>query len=165
MGVPASSLLKSGAQALCYGLTLLEERMIDHPVLWIPSATPMGCWVASASMMLGRTPHVHTVRVASNGGLYATPENMQAFARELGVKMIPGATLTHGGMERLLAHGPVMMCGNMVNGEGHCIVIGGINGDQVHVYDPKPIAGGGAWLSYSALVNYFPLASRFILHL
>lgn len=138
--------------------------MIDHPIMWIPSPHPMGCWAASASMMLGRSPSVRSVRIAANGGLPVGLANLRSFANELGLKLIPGITLSPSGLENLLANGPVMFCGTMTGGLSHAIVIGGINGDMVRVYDPAPSAGGGKWVSYVKLVNIFPAASRFVLH-
>lgn len=139
--------------------------MIDHPVQWIPSSTPNGCWAAAAAMMLGdRCAMVRSARLGASGGLVATRENVLAFATELRLRLLEATTLSAAGLQDLLRSGPVMFGGQMVKGEGHCVVIGGIDGEQVKVYDPKPIAGGGKWVSYPALMSLFPLASRFILY-
>lgn len=112
----------------------------------------MSCWYASAQMLIGwrrrkmrmtEIKHPDPSQVIKWGKLYdANPgimnSHIPAFAKDLGLKMVPPMSPTTEGLRRLLTtHGPLW-----VNGKIHITVIAGIRDtegpDEVLVFDPAP---------------------------
>lgn len=130
----------------------------------IPQQKGMSCWYASARMIIhwqmnrcGQCfedlvpPELDAacgrIRDADNG--IGNPAILR-MATRLGLKQQPQifpSSTTSGDIKALLQfHGPLW-----VNGDRHIVVIGGIDGDQIKVYDPWPPGKGKVeWRSLSA---------------
>lgn len=139
---PKTKLMSGGKNSSRYevvGLNLLPQRK------------NMACWYASARMLLSwknnnkhqRTAaHPNELDLASknmwevNNGI-TNPQVIQ-LAKRLGLTAIPPMSLPPEEIGNLLRrHGPLW-----VNGKSHIVVIAGINGMNVKVYDPWPVNVG-----------------------
>jgi hypothetical protein len=135
---------------------------IDHRITLIPQSTATSCWAAAASMLHGDRTVGSTGAKTKGGGLGSSPSNVRAFADENGFRMLSLCTLSPTALDQLLQAGPLMFCGAVPN--THCYVVGGINGDNIHIYDPWPVGvGADRWISYAQLMTKFPLGAIYIL--
>ncbi|GJM45528.1 MAG: hypothetical protein DHS20C21_23700 [Gemmatimonadota bacterium] len=118
----------------------------------IPQRDNMSCWYASAQMLIewktnrlqmcvaGLTPpdldaECRRIRDARGG---IVNSQILSMARRLGLKAVPPMSPTPQAIEGWLrTYGPLW-----VNGRSHIVVIAGINGDMVTVYDPWPVNQG-----------------------
>lgn len=129
----------------------------------IPQDQTMSCWYASGEMIIAwRQETTRSCEIAhprpgelarwkmlynENNGI--SNAKIRAYARDLGLEMVPPVSPTGDALLRWLqAYGPLW-----VNGTRHITVIAGIrdiNGEvEVLVYDPaKPAAKHGEWRSY-----------------
>ena len=116
----------------------------------IRQTTNMGCWYASARMLvLWRRQRnrvsdpsvldpsedvVSAAQRAANTGI--TDAQIVGIAQRLGLKLIPPMSPTPEVIEQWLrTYGPLW-----TNGSTHITVIAGIHGDQLYVYDPAQAA-------------------------
>ena len=126
----------------------------------IPQQRTMSCWYASAQMIIHWQMNRCQQSFADlippeldaecrklrddNGGI-KNPQ-IPAMARRLGLREEPPATPSLDFLETLLrVHGPLW-----VNGDVHIVVLAGIDGELVKVYDPwPPNTGSVEWRSLS----------------
>ena len=131
----------------------------------------MSCWYASAQMIIywqmdrcqqsfmdlippDLDATCRTIRDTNNG---INNPNILLMAKRLGLEQEPPATPSTNLLETLLrVHGPLW-----VNGDVHIVVIAGIDGDMVKVYDPWPPNRGrvewrslSSWLFRDVAVTY-----------
>jgi len=126
----------------------------------IPQKKDMSCWYASAQMLIswkqkrrmqsiqGLVPpnldaQCRALRVADSG---ITNPQIITMAKRLGLLAVPPMSPTYSTIEKWLRqYGPLW-----VNGKTHIVVMAGINGDKVKIYDPAPINRGSVgWRSIS----------------
>jgi len=118
----------------------------------IPQQDNMSCWYACARMLVrwktdklrmslvGLVPpeldaECRRIRDAAGG---IVNSQILAMARRLGLKSVPPMSPTPEAIEKWLrTYGPLW-----VNGKRHIVVIAGIAGDRVTVYDPWPVNKG-----------------------
>lgn len=129
----------STAKFEVFGLRLLPQRL------------DMACWYASARMLLdwqanrrARSTAMYPpeldaesrhVRDDNNG---IVNQQILDLAKRLGLKAVPPMTPRPEAIGTWLRHfGPLW-----VNGSRHIVVLGGIDGDRVLVYDPAPVNVG-----------------------
>lgn len=138
---------------------------IDHPVTLVPQSGKMGCWSASISMLLGSrmTPGPGDADTGPDGGMKPDVGNMQTLARAYGLTLHPPhMSWAEWSLQELVFRGPIMVCGRVPN--GHCFVISGVSGGNLHVLDPWPVGvGNDLWISYEQLMNRYPMATLYIL--
>lgn len=135
--------------------------LIDYPITFIEQHTSSECWRAALSMLMdGREVGSGGALLTADGGLVMTPANMRVLADAYDLDLIFGQTLEHAALEEILAHGPIMVSGNMPT--GHSFVIAGIRGPEVHMYDPSD-ERGPFWGSLASVLTAFPLATAYIL--
>lgn len=118
----------------------------------IPQTQTMSCWYASAQMLIQWR---RQSRRMSEAGIVDPSEDKAsaqlrddntgivnpaiiAFAQRLGLRPVPPMSPTPAAIERWLRqYGPLW-----VNGKTHIVVLAGIDGDKVKVYDPAPVNQG-----------------------
>jgi hypothetical protein len=128
----------------------------------IPQGNTMGCWYASAQMLIQWKRGRGQATLASNPDPSQLSETQRhhalndglrysqvlALARQLGLRPVPPQSITLEGLEALLVrHGPLW-----THGTAHIIVIAGADrkGDRIYVQDPWPPGVGKIeWRSYS----------------
>ena len=128
----------------------------------IPQQKTMGCWYASAQMLIqwrrGRAlatlaAHPDPSEVSETMRLHALNDGLNyghvlSLAQSLGLRPVPPQSMTLAGLERLVVrYGPLW-----AHGVAHIIVIAGADnkGDRIFVHDPWPPGIGKAeWRSYS----------------
>jgi len=125
----------------------------------IPQTTMMGCWYASAKMLITwRRGQVQMTEASmpdpsedpASAALFASNSGVQnpailPMAKRLGLESVPPMSPTPEAIESWLRrYGPLW-----VNGKTHIVVIAGINGNNLLVYNPAPVGTGGIqWLSF-----------------
>lgn len=141
-----------------------ERYTILHRVQLVPQHDPSACWLASTSMLLGRSiprSSVPASLLASDGGLLNDSElndaaNTSVYARHFGLRMHHPQSWTAQGLANILRAGPVAThilwnIPGYVSGQGssgHFAVIAGIRGDgtnagtTLRIYDPWPPGRG-----------------------
>ena len=132
---------------------------INYPVTHIQQFSPMTCWSAALSMMLGSnmTAGPGGASTDSQGGLTANYQNVQTLANAYGLRMAPPATWVVSQIARFLQNGPIVMLGIMPR--RHAIVISGLVGDgspttEVIVHDPfQPSGNSPTRISYQSLMT------------
>jgi hypothetical protein len=126
---------------------------IDHPVQMRAQHYSMGCWSASAAMVLDRDMSVGTggAELGSRRGLLPDIDNVTTFARPLGwnVESPPGHIT---GLVSILRGTPIWIAGSLLLDDGttggHVVVISGAWGDGspygtfIRVHDPWPVNHG-----------------------
>lgn len=122
-----------------------------HGLDLIPQRRDMSCWYASARMLLNwKDNKIHQrsalvppeldknsqdLRDANNG--IVNPQIIR-MAKRLGLTSVPPMSVTSSQIGAWLRqYGPLW-----VNGDSHIVVIGGINGSKLKVYDPWPVDVG-----------------------
>lgn len=126
----------------------------------IPQTKKMACWYASAQMLITwRREHTRSCEAgiidpsedAGSGDMWSKDDGISdsqiiAFAKRLGLKVVPPVTPSLDTLEGWLRdYGPLW-----VNGKTHIVVIAGIAGEAVLVYDPGPVNVGHVdWRSWS----------------
>ena len=102
---------------------------IRYNVSHIQQISPMLCWSAAVSMMLGsdQTAGPGGASLDAAGGLRATYGDVQALARSYGLNMAPPASWTVDQIAQYMSRGPIVMLGIMPR--RHAIVISGLVGD------------------------------------
>jgi ABC-type bacteriocin/lantibiotic exporter with double-glycine peptidase domain len=118
----------------------------------IPQTQTMSCWYASAQMLIQWRRHR---RQMSEMGIVDPSEDpasaklrddntgivnptILALAERLGLRPVPPMSPTPAAIKSWLQqYGPLW-----VNGKSHIVVLAGIDGDQVKVYDPAPLNKG-----------------------
>lgn len=138
----------STARFEVFGMRLLPQRL------------NMACWYASARMLLNWRESSHrqqslmyppeldaisqTMRAVNNG---IVNEKILNLALRLGLKAVPPMTPTPEAIGMWLRmYGPLW-----VNGRDHIVVIAGIDGNKVKVYDPWPVnVGKVEWRSLNS---------------
>ncbi|MFT3810405.1 MAG: papain-like cysteine protease family protein [Micropepsaceae bacterium] len=126
---------------------------IDHRVTLRPQHYDMGCWAASAAMMLDRDMSVGTngAELGLTRGLMPTVENVETFTRQFGWHvMSPPANVM--ALADILRGGPIWLAGSVILEDGstggHVMVISGAWGDgsaygtYVRIHDPWPVNHG-----------------------
>jgi hypothetical protein len=121
---------------------------IVHGVKLIRQTKNMACWYASAQMVVEwrrnrmrmtemsiRDPSEDVPSIAlwmANNGV--SDAQVTSLARALGLVPVPPMSPSQDAIEGWLKrYGPLW-----VNGRTHIVVIGGINGNRLYVYDPWP---------------------------
>jgi hypothetical protein len=133
----------------------------------IPQTVTEGCWYASAKMLIAwRRGHLQMTEASmrdpsedpASAALYASNsgiENPQILpmAKRLGLESIPPMSPTEGAIESWLRkYGPLW-----VNGKTHIVVISGINGNNLQIYNPAPVGSGGIqWLTFDWYIGGSP---------
>src|ERR1700732_1553699 len=109
---------------------------IRYNVTHIQQMSPMLCWSAAVSMMLGSnfTAGPGGASLDAQGGLRASFDNVQALARSYGLTVAPPASWTVDQIAGYMSRGPIVMLGIMPR--RHAIVISGLVGDG----SPRTIA-------------------------
>lgn len=117
----------------------------------LPQRLDMSCWYASARMLLNWRESTRRqqsllippeldaesrkIRDANNG---IVNQQILGLARRLGLKAVPPMSPTPEAIGNWLrTYGPLW-----VNGRQHIVVIAGIDGNRVKVYDPWPVNTG-----------------------
>ena len=136
---------------------------INYPVRHIQQTSPMTCWSAAVSMILGSnmTAGAGNAQLNPQGGLSATSANVNELARAHGLTVAPPASWTLDQIARYLSRGPFVMLGIMPR--RHAIVISGLVGDGTYtgtiltIHDPQLPAGRNPLrLSYQDLMTGAP---------
>ena len=133
---------------------------IRYTVNHIQQASPMQCWSAAVSMMLGSnfTAGPGGATLAPDGGLPANYASVQALASAYGLTAAPPASWNVSQIARFLANGPIGLLGIMPR--RHAIVISGLVGDgspntKIYVHDPfRP--SGPMEITYQQLMTGGP---------
>ena len=126
---------------------------VEHNVTLRPQHYDMGCWSASAAMILNRDMSIGTggADLGLTFGLIPTIDNVETFAAQFGWHVIspPGDVRA---LADLLSHGPIWMAGHVTLDDGsqggHVVVISGAWGDgatygtYIRVHDPWPVNHG-----------------------
>lgn len=138
---------------------------IDQPVTMRPQHYDMGCWAASAAMMLDRDMSVGTngAELGKTRGLMPTIDNVTQFTAQFGwhVMSPPGNVQ---GLATILRHSPVWIAGSVLLDDGstggHVMVISGAWGDgstygtYIRIHDPWPVNHGAvAICTYPGMVT------------
>ena len=102
---------------------------ILYNVTHIQQTSPMLCWSAAVSMMLGSnlTAGPGGASLDTAGGLRAPFDNVQALAGSYGLSVAPPASWTVDRIALYMSRGPIVMLGIMPR--RHAIVISGLVGD------------------------------------
>jgi hypothetical protein len=143
---------------------------INQPVIRFAQPTNMSCWSAAATMVMGNmSVGPGRAALSSSGGLKVEPENIQTFARGLGLNMEYPLSWTVQGLAGLLRRGPLWVAGAQPS--LHAVVIGAMwgdgtpNGTAMLIYDPWPPNVGGVYPAfYGARLQQFPLMTMYVLH-
>lgn len=126
---------------------------IDHRVTMRAQHYDMGCWAASAAMVLDRNMSVGTNDASLGPGFGLKPqlENVERFVRQFGwqVESPPGDLR---GLAALLSRTPLWIAGSVIREDGseggHVVVISGAWGDgtgdgsYIRIHDPWPVNEG-----------------------
>lgn len=126
----------------------------------IPQTMGMSCWYASAQMLINWKQNKRKQSIAGlvppeldpqSRSLMAADNGIQnsqiiSMAKRLGLVAVPPVSPSPELIEKWLRqYGPLW-----VNGTRHIVVMAGINGDKVKIYDPSPInTGSVGWRSIS----------------
>jgi ABC-type bacteriocin/lantibiotic exporter with double-glycine peptidase domain len=118
----------------------------------IPQQKNMSCWYASAQMVIqwqreqtlatwadhpdpSQVNQAVQWEIANNG--IVNPRVLQ-LAKFLGLRSVPPMTLTLAALEGYMrTYGPLW-----TNGKAHIVVVAGIDGQKLKVYDPWPVGKG-----------------------
>lgn len=130
----------------------------------IPQTTTMGCWYASAQMLVNWRRNRYKMTEANmpdpsedagSSWLLASNSGIQnpailPMAKRLGLVPVPPISPTRDAIDDWLRkYGPLW-----VNGRTHIVVIAGIGKNKVLVYDPSPVnVGSVGWRSLSWYVG------------
>jgi hypothetical protein len=126
-----------------------DKRYYEVPgMTLIPQQDDSSCWYASAQMLIHWKMNRHQMsfadlvppeldsecrRIRDNGSGIVNPQILD-MANRLGLRYVPPMSPTPQALEMWLRqHGPLW-----VNGKTHIVVIAGIKGMSVKVYDPWP---------------------------
>lgn len=136
------------------------QTEISYPMPMVGQNTSMSCWVVSGGLASGRNASVtpaasryDPVDVTyadghAGGGLDPDLDNLEVFAREIGMRLLPMVPME---VEQLLPHvrrGPVLLVGEYVGGGLHAVVISGYFGGassfsrMIRVNNPAPMGRG-----------------------
>ena len=142
----------------------LEKYNIRHHITLVPQLTNSQCWLASTSMLMGRSipaASIPSELLAPGGGLrndsdLLRPENTTKFAQHFKLKIYYPQSWEPGGLANVITSGPVAahilwnISGYLTGtgSSGHFAVIAGIRGDgtslgtTLRIYDPWPVGIG-----------------------
>jgi len=139
--------------------TFFEVQGLDL----IPQRYDNSCWYACARMILNwkdnRQQGVCTDNPEELDGLSQTMMRINSpifnnqilsFARRLDFSYLPPTGVTLGQVGNMLRmYGPLWLCG-----DGHIVVIAGIDGDSLKVYDPSPVNIGNVdWWPFDVMFS------------
>ncbi|WP_202905581.1 peptidoglycan-binding protein [Cypionkella psychrotolerans] len=104
-----------------------------HPLPVIGQSTGMTCWVVSGGLASGRMTSAIPGQAqfdpvtpdGNGGGLRPDMANLELYAISLGMRLVRQPPAEIEGLEPYLRRGPIIMCGNWVNGGAHAVVISG----------------------------------------
>ncbi len=126
---------------------------IEHPVRSMGQPTGMTCWSAAMTMMRGTNMSIGPggARLAADGGLQTTRENIGTFARQNALRIVSEMqSIPVPQFIELLRRGPLMAIGAGA-GWAHASVISGIysdgnpdaSGTMIRIHDPWPPGSPG----------------------
>lgn len=137
--------------------------IVDYNITLIPQTTATNCWVAATSMLIERTIPSDGPWVGERGGLHIRDQNaMQQFARNYNLIYLPQQiSLSISVIENLLRTAPFMLISGIAPRNGvigtHALVVGGINGELIHAYDPEPAnRGTDIWVNLWQFNSIYP---------
>jgi hypothetical protein len=128
-------------------LGLVNE--VSHNLPRVGQNTMMSCWVVSAGLATRRMASIvpATAKFLADGGLVPSRDNLQAFANELRMQLLPGVPLIVDQLFGPLQRGPILMVGRKPAGL-HAVVIsayyGGIERTtkMIQIHNPSPLGRG-----------------------
>lgn len=140
---PGDVVMIPGGRAAYYevpGMTLIRQQ--DNTSCWYASAQMLIQWKMDRlrACQMGLVPpelDAECRRIRDAGGGIVNSQIL-AMANRLGLRAVPPQSPTPGALENWLRkYGPLW-----VNGKNHIVVIAGIRGMSVKVYDPWPVKVG-----------------------
>lgn len=155
------------------------QTEIDYRLPRMGQNTGMTCWAVSGGLASGRmasiaAPGVETDATpgaGSFGGLYTDTTNMAAYARGLGMRLLPVLPATQDDIVAHLRRGPVIVNGSWPGSGQHVVVISGYfassnpNGRMIKVNDPLPMGQGSIHVTEYPImiVSDGPLTARHVI--
>lgn len=157
---PVGQLVVDGVAGAQTWRALGLQTEISHPMPMVGQNTGMSCWVVSGGLASGRNASVvpaaaryDPVDVSyadghEGGGLDPDLNNLDTFAHEIGMRLLPMVPME---VEQLLPYvrrGPVLLVGEYVGGGMHAVVISGYFGGatpfsrMIRVNNPAPMGRG-----------------------
>lgn len=122
---------------------------ISHNLPRVGQNTMMSCWVVCAGLVTGRMASMvpATAKFLADGGLVPSRENLQAFANELRMRLLPGVPANIDQLAGPLRSGPILLVGRKPTGL-HAVVISGYYGGverttkMIRIHNPSPVGRG-----------------------
>jgi hypothetical protein len=155
------------------------QSEIDYRLPRTGQNTGMTCWAVSGGLASGRMASIAAAGVETDstpgpnsfGGLYTDTPNMEAYARGLGMRLLPVLPATQDEIVGHLRRGPVIVNGRWPGSGQHVVVISGYfetrqpNARMIKVNDPLPMGQGSIHVTEypSLIVSDGPLTPRHVI--
>jgi len=168
VGAPRRGILAQLKDFVFGGPAKIDVR---HPVTLFGQPTGMTCWSAAATMLFGdRSIGPGDARLGPSGGLVASAENVQEFARAHDLAYhAPQSWSVDGLATTLEQNGPLWVAGYVPS--GHAYVVGGMKGDgtpagtKLTIHDPWPPGRGKTYdVNYADWMQRNPEGTTYVLH-
>lgn len=134
-------------------LGLLNE--IGHNLPRVGQNTMTTCWAVSAALATGRMASMipATAQLLAAGGLAPSRENLQAFANELRMQLLPRVPTNIDQLVESLHRGPILLVGRRPLGL-HAVVISAYYGGiarttkMIRIHNPSPVGRGSIEMTH-----------------
>jgi hypothetical protein len=149
---------------------------INWPMPRIGQSTDMSCWSVAQGLATGRLTSTQPVaaRLGATGGLLTELSNLDAYAAECRMRLLPSVPTMIEGLLAHLRRGPVILIGDWTGGGQHAVVISGYfrgasdYATMIQIHNPLPmgvgsvtvtgyptmtIEGGGEFVPFALIVK------------